>query len=173
MSCNQTAIAQVYIDFAESSGSDGTIEFIIKFSAGLAKEQVLTAQGYTEVITELVVHFQFFHPYMVRIIGCLEIHVVTETTGYGGGIIDLGLGDDLHTAIPFILSIAGAIIFVALVETHTSVAGPGNVANFLFQVGNANAQVGQFVSVFASQFVQGCTLFSVQRSSLAMRRAMI
>ena len=93
-------------------------------------------------------------------IGALEVHVVAETSKNVGAVIDLALDVDLHTAIPLISSFA--IVAIALVVTHTAVAGEGKVSDFLFEVSNANAQVCEFVSIFASEFVQGCSLFSVQ-----------
>ena len=45
---------------------------------------------------------------------------------------------------------------------HAGIAGPGNVADFLFQVAYADTKVCQFICVFPCQFVQGCLLFCVQ-----------
>ena len=45
---------------------------------------------------------------------------------------------------------------------HTSITGPGDVADFLFEVCYANAEVCEFVSVFASEFVEGSLLFCIQ-----------
>ena len=45
---------------------------------------------------------------------------------------------------------------------HAGIAGPGNVADFLFQVAYADTKVCQFICVFPCQFVQGCFLFCIQ-----------
>ena len=41
----------------------------------------------------------------------------------------------------------------------TSVAGKLNVADFIFQIRYADAEVVQFVGIFVSQFVNQCALF--------------
>ena len=121
----------------------------------IAEVVSITAQSYSEV-AELVLSIEDIHVY-TRIFGIIfEVHVVGEAAIDGGGVIYLTLYIDSHTAIP------GIMVSRVILVTHTSIAGPVNVADFLFQVGYANAQVSQFVSVFASQFVKGCTLFSVQ-----------
>ena len=70
------------------------------------------------------------------------------------------MSSDSHTAIP--IAVVIAFFIIALANTHTSVTGPGDVANLSFQVGYANTKVVQFVSVFASEFVNGSSLFSVE-----------
>jgi len=57
------------------------------------------------------------------------------------------------------------MIFISIkvmLVLHAGIAGPGNVADFLFQVAYADAEVSQFISVFPCQFVQGCFLFCIQ-----------
>jgi len=117
----------------------------------------LTAKTYRYIFAKVMIYKNLSHRCGSSLV-TFEIHVGIKTTLYISGIINLTLYIDTHTAVPAISSIFIAEILV----THTSIAGPVNVAHFLFQVGNANAQVSQFVSVFASQFVEGCTLFSVQ-----------
>ena len=105
------------------------------------------------MVNEELLHVNAF---IVRIV--FEVHVVSHFTIDIGGFIDLAFNIDSHTAIPGIF--LGTIIFGLI--THTSIAGPGDVADFLFEVGYANAEVCEFVSVFASEFVKSCLLFSVQ-----------
>ena len=117
----------------------------------------LTAKTYGYILAKVMVYEQLMHVNALIFGVILEIHVIGHYTVNIGRVIHLTLCVNSHTAIPAV-SFINSLILV----THTSIAGPVNVANFLFQVGNANAQVCQFVSVFASQFVKGCTLFSVQ-----------
>ena len=128
----------------------------------IAEVVSITAQGYSKV-AELMFSIEDIHVYTRIFLVIFEVHVVGEAAIDGGGVINLTFDIDSHTAIPCIGCFFAFFINSAVVSiTHTSVAGPVEVADFLFQVGNANAQVSQFVSVFASQFVQGCSLFSIQ-----------
>ena len=116
----------------------------------------LTAKTYCKVFTEVVIYIQLIHG-GIRRSTVFEVHFVQETALYVGGVINLATYVDTDTAIPAVIFIKGLILV-----THTSIAGPVQVADLLFKVGYANAQVCKFVSVFASEFVQGCSLFSVQ-----------
>ena len=90
----------------------------------------------------------------------LEIHFRYETAGNNNLVIDLGVRIDAQTACPTIRMIFSSVKVMLIL--HTGIAGPGHVADFLFQVAYANAEVRQFISVFPCQFVQGCFLFRVQ-----------
>ena len=133
-----------------------TLGIAIEPAALITEYNRLAAETYCYAVTEVVIYKQLIHRGGSSVIA-LEVHVAYQTALYIGRIIDLTFYVDTHTTIPAI-SLINSFILI----THTSIAGPVNVAHFLFQVGNANAQVSQFVSVFASQFVEGCTLFSVQ-----------
>ena len=99
----------------------------------------------------------------------LEVHGAYKTTLYIGAVIDLCFSLDSHTAIPVIFGFAGRffdIVFfnrsIALIPTHTGITGPVKVADFLFQLGYTDSEVCQFVSKFACQFFEHCSLFCVQ-----------
>ena len=67
---------------------------------------------------------------------------------------------DTHTAIPTFM---GTILFVGIVDVpHTGIAGPGDVAYLLFQVGNPDTEIGQFICIFTGQLVEGGFLFRIQ-----------
>ena len=134
------------------------ISIAIEPAALITERDGLTAKTYCNIFAKVMVYEQLLHVNLIFVsIILFEIHVIGHFAVYIGGFIYLAFNVDSHTAIPAVSCVNGFILV-----THTSIAGPVNVADFLFQVGNANAQVSQFVSVFASQFVKGCTLFSVQ-----------
>ena len=144
-----------------------SLRAIIAFSIAIepatliTKYDRLTAKTYGEVFAEVMIYKELFSIGVVC--GAIfESHIGSKTSICIGGVINLCFSSNTDTTIPSIFGCTIFRYFIIICITHTSVAGPVNVANFLFQVGNANAQVCQFVSVFASQFVKGCTLFSVQ-----------
>ena len=116
----------------------------------------LTAKANSCYVAEVMVCIQLVKC-NVCIIAGLKVKFRIELALYVSGVIDLTLYVDSHTAVPAIF-LTNCVVLI----THTSIAGPVQVANFLFEVGYANAQVCEFVSIFASEFVQGCSLFSVQ-----------
>ena len=129
---------------------------IVQPACLIAEGNGLTAKTYGYIFAKVVIYIQLIHRCAGGII-TFEIHFIQETALYVGGVINLAFNVDTDTAIPAILLVKA----LALI-THTSIAGPVNVADLLFKVGYANAQVCEFVSIFASEFVQGCSLFSVQ-----------
>ena len=172
---NKTTI-EVLISYIKLTKAGSQVQFaivvsslraIIAFSIAIepatliTKCDRLTAKTYGEVFAEVMIYKELFSIGVVC--GAIfETHIGSKTSICIGGVINLCFSSNTDTTIP---SIFGCTIFrycIIICITHTSVTGPVNVADFLFQVGNANAQVCQFVSVFTSQFVKGCTLFSVQ-----------
>ena len=163
-----------YIELAIAGGQgqfaivESSLCAIIAFSIAIepaalvAESDGLTAKTYGEVFAEVMIYKELFSIGISIFGGIFEVHICSETSICIGGVINLCFSSDTNTAIPGILGCAIFRYCIIVCITHTSIAGPVNVADFLFQVGNANAQVSQFVSVFASQFVEGCTLFSVQ-----------
>ncbi|CUP36830.1 Uncharacterised protein [Bacteroides xylanisolvens] len=92
----------------------------------------------------------------IRICAIFKVEVIQETSVDSGVFVNLSFNIDTDTAIP-----RSAVVAFILI-THTSVAGPVNVANLLFQIGNANAEVCEFVSIFAGEFVNGRLLLCIQ-----------
>ena len=160
IACIHAAIANSCTKFSiivSNLSSIIAISIAIEPAALITKCDRLTAKTNSYIFTKVMVYEQLLHVNALILGFILEIHVIGHFTVNIGRVINLTLYVNSHTAIPAV-SFVNSLVLV----THTSVAGPVNVAHFLFQVGNANAQVSQFVSVFASQFVKGCTLFSVQ-----------
>ena len=115
-----------------------------------------TAEANGCSFAKVMVCKQLIKLYIRIIFTFFEVHGCVQAALYVSGVIDLTLYVDSHTAVP------GIIVSCFVLVTHTSIAGPVNVADLLFKVGYANAQVCEFVSIFASEFVKGCSLFSVQ-----------
>ena len=161
----EAAIACFYADFAIVPSSVDAVEYTIFIpeSAGLVKSYTEAAEVNGGFVVRSPLCIDAVHGGIsVIIAGILEVHVGYETAIHSYLIIDISLYIDTHTAIPGIIVFSFALIIQVVLITHTSITGPVEVAHFLFQVAYANAQVSQFVSVFASQFIKGCTLFSVQ-----------
>ena len=127
----------------------------IQPAALVTKYYRLTAETNGCNVAEVMVCKQLAELY-ISIIIVLEIKFRSQLTLYVSGVIDLTLYVDSHTAVPGI-TLCGIVLI-----THTSIAGPVNVADLLFKVGYANAQVCEFVSIFASEFVQCCSLLPIQ-----------
>ena len=176
-SCFNKATIEVFISYIKLTKAGSQIQFAIVVSclctiialsiaiepaALVTESDGLTAKTYGEVFAEVMIYKELFSIGISIFGGIFEIHICSETSVCIGGVINLCFSSDTNTAIPGILGCAIFRYCIIVCITHTSIAGPVNVADFLFQVGNANAQVSQFVSVFASQFIKGCTLFSVQ-----------
>ena len=175
-SCFNKATIEVFISYIKLTKAGSQIQFAIVVSclctiialsiaiepaALVTESDGLTAKTYGEVFAEVMIYKELFS--IGAVCGIIfEAHICSEASICIGRVINLCFSSDTDTAIPSVFSFAFSIYIIIVCITHTSVAGPVNVADFLFQVGNANAQVSQFVSVFASQFVEGCTLFSVQ-----------
>ena len=114
---------------------------------------------------EVMVNVQSLHVSIIVVfvaisVIILEVHVGTEQAFNVGAVVNLSMSVDSHTSIKVILG--AAVSFVFFIPLHTSVAGPGDVTNLSFEVGYANTEVVQFVSIFASEFVNGSSLFSVE-----------
>ena len=104
-----------------------------------------------------MIHIEPVHDGLRRIVP-FEIHLVLDTALYIGRVIHLALHFDSHTAFPGIC--AG---FLGVVNIpHFSVAGPVQIARFLFQIGYADAKVGELVGIFAGQLVKGGPLLRIQ-----------
>ena len=74
-------------------------------------------------------------------------------------VVNLGISTEADTIIPRII-ILSLIVFVLITITDTSITSEFYVTNFVFEVGYANAEAVQFVSIFVSQFVDEGTLFN-------------
>ena len=166
----QVAVASVNANLAIVPASGDAIVFTIFIPecTSLVKSYALTANAYIGLVGWCPFGVNTIHcGVSIIIVSILEVHVGDETAIYSYLVIDVSLYVDTHTAYPGIIMVfsKGFIIVVfgqIMLVLHTSIAGPVEVADFLFQIAYANAQVSQFVCVFASQFVEGCTLFSVQ-----------
>ena len=157
----QITIACIDTDLAivPASGDAIILSIFIPECTGLVKSYALTANAYIGLVGWGPFGIQTIHV-CIAVVATLEVHFIDETAIHSYLVIDVSLYVDTHTAIPGIGVVLSAVQVVLVL--HTSIAGPVEVAHFLFQVAYANAQVSQFVSVFASQFIEGCTLFSVQ-----------
>ena len=127
--------------------------------AGLVQCHTLAAEIHVESVIRCPAGMDAVHD-SIGIFIILEIHFRYETTGNNDLVIDLGVRIDAQTACPSIRMIFSSI--KVMLVLHAGIAGPGNVADFLFQVAYADAEVSQFISVFPCQFVQGCFLFCIQ-----------
>ena len=157
----EAAITCFYANLAVVPSCIDTIEHtvFIPESAGLVEGYAETAEINSGLVIWCPLCIDAVHSGIAGII-TFEVHFVNKTAIHSYLVIDVSLYVDTHTAIPGIGVVLSAVQVVLVL--HTSIAGPVEVAHFLFQVAYANAQVSQFVSVFASQFIEGCTLFSVQ-----------
>ena len=91
-----------------------------------------------------------------RIVSKIGIIFHTE---YGiGTVVNLRIGTEAAAELP------GIIIFQCLTlfhVTNTSITCQLNVAYAVFQIGNANTEIVEFIGEFISQTVDECPLFSV------------
>ena len=118
------------------------------------------------VTTEVVIDFSVIcEDVLVVIVFRIDRAVSTkvqvacaDTVGNGRAIVDLGIGADTNAVIPRII-IAVVCVVALMLITNAGIAGQFDVADFLFQVRNANTQAVQFVSEFISQFVDESALF--------------
>ena len=129
----------------------------IEPAALIAEVVCIAAKLHIDILAEAMVYKKGIHIGLGFIrTGFPEIHIGGQTALYISGIIDLSLYVDAHTAGP------GILVKSLVLITHTGITGPVNIADFLFQIGYANAQISQFVCIFAGKFVQGSLLFPVQ-----------
>ena len=160
-SAPEAAIASFYADFAIVPAGSDAVEYAIFIpeGAGHVESYALTTDGDIGRIIRSPFCVDAIHAGRGRI-AIFEVHFINETAVDSDFIIDLTLNVDSHTAIPGIFMVFSTI--EVMLVLHTSIAGPGDVADFLFEVCYANAEVGEFVSVFASEFVKSSLLFSIQ-----------
>ena len=161
----ETAIASFYADLAIVPAGSDAVEYsiFIPEGAGHVESYALTADGDIGRIIRSPFCVDAIHGGVSIIILCIfEVHVGYETTIDSDLIIDLAFYVDSHTAIPSICMFSARTFSEVMLILHTSIAGPGDVADFLFEVCYANAEVCEFVSVFASELVKGGLLFCIQ-----------
>jgi hypothetical protein len=160
----QITIACIDTDLAivPASGDAIILSIFIPECTGLVKSYAETAEVNGGFIVRSPLCIDTIHGGIAGVF-VFEVHFIDETSIDSYLVINVSLYIKTDTAIPGIIISSFACFSIQVVLVlHTSIAGPVEVADFLFQVAYANAQVSQFVSVFASQFIKGCTLFSVQ-----------
>ena len=116
-----------------------------------------TASLYINGSSKLMIYIESIHVGAVGGIIISEVHIRSETAHYAGIVINLRRCLNTHTAIPLV-----ALVAAEVNVTNTSITGPGNIAYLVFQVGYANAQIVQFISIFASELVNGSSLFRIE-----------
>ena len=125
----------------------------------LSESYIVTTKSQTYIVTKLMMNDDTIHGNIcIRIAFQIDI-ASAQTAAYICGIVNLCFCIDTNTTGVFVCR---RVVCVVVLITHTSIAVPRDVADFLFEIGNANAEVCEFVSIFASEFVNGCLLLCIQ-----------
>ena len=116
--------------------------------------------------TEIVVNFNDISVYIAIFISISRCTVMTkvliirrQTYCSRNTVIDLCLATETNTIIPRIIIFLSRIAMLITVA-ETSITSEFDVADFIFEVRYANAEIVQFVSIFISQFVDQSALFN-------------
>ena len=107
-------------------------------------------------------YIQSLHVYIVGFIIIFEVHISAQQAVNIGAIVNLSMRIDSHTSIKVILRIAFVIAIISLNPAHTGITRPGNVPYLAFQVGYTNTEVIEFIRIFASELVNGSSLFRIE-----------
>ena len=154
----ETTITSTNVEFAIIIGTSNAVEntIFIHVNASLRQTNPSTAKIKGQFISWGVNDMDTIHFCISRLVS-FEVSFCRQTAFNTDFIVNLTRNVQTHT------SAIGVIQFILwMLILHTSIAGPGDVADFLFEVCYANAEVCEFVSVFASEFVKGCLLFCIQ-----------
>ena len=154
----ETAITSANVEFAIIIGTSNAVEntIFIHVNASLRQTYPSTAKIKGQFISWGVNDMNAIHFCISRTVS-FEVSFCRQTAFNTDFIVNLTRNVQTHT------SAIGVIQFILwMLVLHTSIAGPGDVADFLFEVCYANAEVCEFVSVFASEFVKRCLLLCIQ-----------
>ena len=154
----ETAITSANVEFAIIIGTSNAVEntIFIHVNASLRQTYPSTTKIKGQFISWGVNDMDTIHFCTSRIVS-FEVSFCRQTAFNTDFVVNLTRNVQTHTSA---ISVIQSILWMLVL--HTSIAGPGDVADFLFEVGYANAEVCEFVSVFASEFVKGCLLFCIQ-----------
>ena len=154
----ETAITSANVEFAIIIGTSNAVEntIFIHVNASLRQTYPSTTKIKGQFISWGVNDMDTIHFCISRIVS-FEVSFCRQTAFNTDFVVNLTRNVQTHTSA---ISVIQSILWMLVL--HTSIAGPGDVADFLFEVGYANAEVCEFVSVFASEFVKGSLLFCIQ-----------
>ena len=162
------------LEFAVACGDGQVIVVIAQFGAvqgievlqaiGVAADavDVIAADAQFPVLAaEVVVHFGQIHVGIVAFVrsGFVAGEGAKARADTGcdlGAVIDLALGTDAEARIPGIVVLLVAVLVTVADE---GIAEDARIADAVFQVGHADAEVVQFVGIFVSQLVDQGPLF--------------
>ena len=154
----EAAITSANVEFAIIIGTSNAVEntIFIHVNASLRQTYPSTTKIKGQFISWCVNDMDTIHFCISRLVS-FEVSFCRQAAFNTDFVVNLTRNVQTHTsAIGVIQSILWMLVL------HTSIAGPGDVADFLFQVGYANAEVCEFISVFTSEFVESSLLFCIQ-----------
>ena len=154
----ETAITSANVEFTIIISTSNAVEnaIFIHVNASLRQTYPCTAKIKGQFISWGVNDMDTIHFCISRIVS-FEVSFCRQTAFNTDFVVNLTRNVQTHTSA---ISVIQSILWMLVL--HTSIAGPGDVADFLFEVCYANAEVCEFVSVFASEFVKGSLLFCIQ-----------
>ena len=162
------------LEFAVACGDGQVIVVIAQFGAvqgievlqtiGVAADavDVIAADAQFPVLAaEVIVHFGQVDIGVVAFVRCSAVAGEGAESRADAGcdfsaVIDLALGTDAEARIPGIVVL---LVAVLVTVTDEGIAENAGVADAVFQVGHADAEVVQFVGIFVSQLVDQGALF--------------
>ena len=154
----EAAITSANVEFAIIIGTSNAVEntIFIHVNTSLRQTYPSTAKVKSQFISWGINDMDTVH-FCISRIAAFEVSFGGQTAFNADFVINLTRNVETHTS-----TIAIIQFILRVLVLHTSISGPGDVADFLFEVCYANAEVCEFVSVFASEFVKGCLLFCIQ-----------
>ena len=175
ISFKETIVTSIFLKFTITSRYSNAVVLIFQFSAvkyitvliaiGTSTAEIIcsvTAEAEVPVRTaEVVINFQDIScniaVFTSRTIVAEGLIIGCQANRCFNAVVDLSLATKADTIIPRSIVVFSTILVTI---TETSVASEFDVADFVFEVRYANAEVVQFVSIFISQFVDQSALFN-------------